>query len=326
MPNFDSIKSLKNKQHLYVEWYPTDFCNYGCSYCSFAGNFDRIRYQKNFEIVYNNFGFLFAHYRDVLEKTEFTLRLCGGGEPTLWPYFYKFCEKIKKDFNIKLETVSNGSRTINWWRKHKDCLDKIYLSFHSEFADIDHYINVLDFLYENNKEAECLLMMDTHNWESCIENYKKLLNSKYPWAIHAKNLRATEEYTPEPLTEEQKDFFANPVKRLPDSDKLLEQLADFQMYESISHSREQDLYTVRKLDDYSEPKFKGWFCNILKSRLKITADGNITGNCRNGFDNLNLFSNNFDSELKKQTFSDFTCPADVCFINHNHHVSKRSFL
>jgi len=322
MQNFNLIRSLKSSKHLYVEWYPTDFCNYGCSYCSFAGNFDLVRYQKNFDIVYKNFVSLFAYYQDVFTKTDFTLRLCGGGEPTLWPYFYKFCEKIKKDFNIKLEVVSNGSRTINWWNKHKEYLDKIYLSFHSEFAHIDNYIKVLDFLYENNKDAECLLMMDTHNWNTCLKNYKKLLTSKYPWAIHAKNLRATEEYTPEPLTVEQKDFFNNPVKRLPDSVRLLKQLNDLQIYEGISSKTREDSYVVRKLDDYSKPNFKNWSCNILKARLKITADGNITGNCRNGFDNLNLFSENFESELQSQLFSNFICPSDTCFINHNHHVSK----
>ena len=325
--NLRSIIPIQKERELYIEWYPTDFCNFHCSYCSFAGNFNRIRYQKRYDIIIENFFKLFDFYREKYQINRIVLRLCGGGEPTLWPYFFRFCSELKESKNnIIIELVSNGSRTINWWNKHYSLLDQVYLSFHSEYTDIEHYKNVLDFLYEKKVKAECLLMMDTKNWDSCLENFYNLLDSKYPWMIHVKSLRSTDFYNPDDYNEEQINFFKQPIKRLPDADSLIDRLQDLHIFKSLYIDEIKGTHGLMELHDLENMSFKNWQCDILKSRLKINAVGNVTGNCYNGFSDLNLFDNNFAYKLKHQNIDNFTCPSFKCSNCHNHHVAKRQFL
>jgi len=322
--SINSITPIKKERELYIEWYPTDFCNFHCSYCSFAGNFNKIRYQKNYDIVKNNFLELFNFYIKNYNTERIILRLCGGGEPTLWPFFYRFCKTLKDSYNIiSLELVSNGSRTINWWNKHYWLLDQIYLSFHSEYTDIQHYKKVLDFLYEKNVKAECMLMMDTENWNYCLQNFYNLIDSRYPWMIHVKSLRPTSFYNPNKHSQEQIDFLKQSLKRLPASDKLIDRLEDFQIYKSLYFDAAEDKHFLMKQNDLEGMSFKNWHCDILKSRLKINAIGKVTGNCYNGFLDLNLFSDKFASKLKHQNIDNFKCPSLECSNCHNHHVAKK---
>ena len=180
------IVSLQPKEVLDIRFWPTDICNFNCTYC-FPGSKDaNFRYPKNVDTVIKNFNLLFDLYKDKHNKKKFDINLVGGGEPTLWPYFKEFCEGIKQRHNVELTVTTNGSRSFRWWEANGKYVDKVTLSVHHEFADIDHTIKVLDYLYSSGITCTALVLMDAEYFDKCKGIVDKLQESKYPWFIEAK--------------------------------------------------------------------------------------------------------------------------------------------
>ena len=143
------IINTQDKDLLQIRFFPTDFCNYNCSYC-FSDLQNKYRYPKNTDLVINNFRRIFNFYHKNFNKTKIQLIISGGGEPTLWPDLERFCKKLKESHNVIIQLISNGSRTIRWWEKNSHYFDSVVLSCHNEFVDIDHYIEVADTLFKND--------------------------------------------------------------------------------------------------------------------------------------------------------------------------------
>ena len=73
------IVSTQESNLLQIRFFPTDICNFNCSYCFPGSHNEKYRYPKNVDTVIKNFRKLFDLYTTNLGKTRFHLLIAGGG-------------------------------------------------------------------------------------------------------------------------------------------------------------------------------------------------------------------------------------------------------
>jgi len=323
------IINLQPKNVLDVRFWPTDICNFNCTYC-FPGSKDgKFRYPKNIDTVIKNFTLLFDLYRDKYNKNKFDLNLVGGGEPTLWPYFTEFCKGIKQNHNVEITVTTNGSRTLRWWQENIKYIDKVTLSVHHEFADIDHTIEVLDFLYGEGVTCTALVLMDAEYFDKCKSIIDKMQHSKHPWFIEAKPVVDFEGKDSLSYTEEQKAYMQQDLKRLPSTDFLMKNMHLFRLHDSIA-LYDDDSAETKRTSDYINAGtnyYNGWKCNVALENLVITFDGTVKGSCNAALFkdyNINLFSEDFEENFSKGSFALQTieCPFKSCACQPDTHITK----
>ena len=159
-------------KQMIIHWFPTDFCNYNCSYCiSHAPHiqksieFTKLPYlidtvDKIFEIRKDKYVFMFS-----------------GGEPTIHPNFTQLVEYILKNKDAYIYLYSNG-------HKNKDFFSKLfsknnfYLNFsiHLEYANINHIKEIIQCSNNYNKYTMFSLMLNPSLKNRCLEFYEHLLN------------------------------------------------------------------------------------------------------------------------------------------------------
>jgi organic radical activating enzyme len=138
------IQTYDKFPYKFVEWKLHDKCNYDCPFCGDENKKGVIGWQ-DFETNKQIIDSIAAACQD----KPFWIQLTGG-EPTLYP---KFIELVKymKEKGAYTSLISNGSRTIRWWKQlvDADVLDLVYLTFHSQQqADYNHLAEVSNLFYD----------------------------------------------------------------------------------------------------------------------------------------------------------------------------------
>lgn len=323
------VVSTQEQDTLQIRFYPTDICNFACSYCfPGSGNVNKFRYPKNINTVIKNFRTLFDQYTQKLNKTKFHLIIIGGGEPTMWPHVEQFCKELKESHNVYITICSNGSRTVRWWEENSKYFDDAILSCHNEFVDIEHYINVGDALFEAGIKVTGLMLMDAKNWERCVEYIERMKSSKHPWFIEAKAVVDSPGHDMEAYTETQIDYLKEGIKRLPNSEWILKHLADVRTHESVVLFEDGSAVAARPHDIVVNKwnNFQGWQCNVAFETLLISYDGSVTGSCQEPVfvgKNFNIFSETFIDEFNlDMEFKPIRCPRTHCSCQPETHVTK----
>ena len=322
------IISTQESDTLHVRFFPTDICNFNCSYCFPESHNEKYRYPKNIDTVVKNFRILFDLYKDKLNKTKFHLMLAGGGEPTMWPHIEQFCKEIKEHHNVYTTIITNGSRTVRWWKDNMSYFDDVVLSTHSEFVDIDHQCAVGDLLYEAGVKVTGLMLMDAKKWDICVGMVERMKQSKQPWFIETKAVIDAPGHGIDVYSEEQIEYLKVGIKRLPNSEWLLTRLSDMRMHESVVLF-DNGTAKVAKPHDIIVNKwnyFKGWSCDVALETLLILPSGSVTGSCQAPIfvgEPINLFSETFEQEFKANVyFKPVICPMNRCGCQPETHVSK----
>lgn len=303
------IISTQETELLQVRFFPTDICNFNCSYCfPGSGNVNQFRYPKDFDATLTNFRNVFDQYKKI-GKTKFHLTISGGGEPTLWPRLEDFCKELKETHDVFITLVSNGSRTLEWWKNNYRYFDDVTLSFHHEFADIKHHCNVADFLYEKKLKVTTLVLMDFKNWEKCVESVDIMLSSQYPWYIQTKEIVDAPGYGMDVYTNEQIKYMDSSIKRIPTSDRLLEQIDDIKIHQSavLFEDGTAQLSKPHSIILNKWNNFQGWKCMIGTESIVITHDGLIVSSCGVDLDGTNPV----------------ICPRVDCICQPDTHISKQ---
>lgn len=322
------IVSTQKPNILEIRWCPNNVCNYKCSYCwpgSHEGNF---KSPNNLDLVLKNFNHLIEKYKAKLGKTKIRFIIIGG-EPTLWKEFGQFIEGIKKEHDVYISVLTNGSRTLRWWKQYGHLIDNAHISCHLAFADIDHLISVADTLYEFNKKVTVKVLMDTRYWQKgldTIEYMKK--NSKYKWFI------VTDEVI-EPdiiLPPQKKKFLKNALQRLPSlswwwkNKKLIfeNQIRLFESKMTFDNGKTR-LARVNTYVNEDRMSFKGWSCSIGIDNVFVGPDGRIMGACElpvyGEKDYHNILDENFIEKFDPE-FKSIICERDRCNCVTENHVSK----
>jgi organic radical activating enzyme len=329
MKKIIKIINTQESNVLDIRFWPTDICNYDCSYC-FPNSKDGIyRFPKNVDTVIKNFKLLFDFYKTNFNKNKFRLNLVGGGEPTMWPHFNKFCEEIKKDHDVRLQVTTNGSRTMRWWEENYQYLDKVVLSTHHEFCDVNHLIKVADFIHSKGIVINTLVLMDASHWDKCIDIVNQFSKSEQPWIIEVKSIVDSPGRDITSYTDDQFKYLQDGIKRIPDSDWLLKRLNILNPFKSIALFDDGSVKSYRP-DEYISTQsnyFYNWKCDVAKENLVITYDGSVSGSCQEQIfknSNLNMFSDTFetDFETAQIELSTINCPNVFCGCAPDTHITK----
>ena len=301
--NLDRIITTRPYNELDITFWPTDICNFNCSYC-FPGIKDGVyRYPKDLDIVINKFTNLFAQYASH-NKTHYNLSIAGGGEPTLWPHLEEFCERVINLANVKIELVTNGSRTIDWWSKNAKYINKAILSCHVQDVDIEHFVKVADTLHSNGTEVLAMMLMDAQNWNQCIEYVDYMQNSNHTWTIIAKEVVSAPGSDISSYSQEQLEYVRDPIKRFAFKSK---DISEYRTVESIGFYGDKtfpafnNTYIVN-----NQNYFKDWKCNVPLERISIDAGLNVKGSCGLTFDKI----------------ESITCTKNCCDCQSDTHITK----
>jgi len=336
------IVSTQKPNILAIRWNPNNVCNYKCEYCWPDNNAGDYLSPKNLDLVVKNFNHFIATYKQKLGKTKIHLSLAGG-EPTLWRDLALFIEEIKKENDIYLSLISNGSRTLRWWKEYGHLIDNAHLSYHISQADPDHMIAVADTLFEYNKKVTVKVLMDRKHWQEGLDviDYMKK-NSKYNWFIitceviepevaKIGNIKVVNADDIQ-ITPEQKRFLKNPLKRIPNllwiwkNRKLIFE-GQMRLYESVATL--DNGKTVRaKSNTYINnnwTNFEGWSCDIGLDNVYISWTGEIQGSCQQtiyGLDySFNILDENFVEKFNPE-FKSSICSIKNCLCSCETHQSK----
>ena len=122
-----------------VTWDISNKCNYRCSYCPDFLH-DGSSGWPDFEKV--------TRFVDTLNEQYPDKKICfrfSGGEPTYWKRFDELGKYIKVKGNY-FSFLTNGSQTVEYFQNIKDHTDGVIISYHSEFAETQHIIDVANTL------------------------------------------------------------------------------------------------------------------------------------------------------------------------------------
>lgn len=123
----------KKEDWFLVSWTLSNKCNYRCSYCP-SNLHDGSSGWPTWESVkrfIENFN---------LPGKEICYRI-SGGEPTYWKHFIDMA-KVVKEQGHTFSFLTNGSQSVEYFKSISNYTDGMILSYHPEYADVDHCVNV----------------------------------------------------------------------------------------------------------------------------------------------------------------------------------------
>jgi MoaA/NifB/PqqE/SkfB family radical SAM enzyme len=336
------IVSTQKPNILAIRWNPNNVCNYKCEYCWPDNNSGDYLSPKNLDLVVKNFNHFIETYKQKIGKTKIHLSLAGG-EPTLWRDLALFIEAIKKENDIYLSLISNGSRTLRWWKEYGHLIDNAHLSYHISQADPDHMIAVADTLFEYNKKVTVKVLMDRKHWQEGLDviDYMKK-KSRYNWFIitceviepevaKIGNIKVVNADDIQ-ITPEQKRFLKNPLKRIPNplwiwkNRKLIFE-GQMRLYESVA-TLDNGKIVRAKSNTYINnnwTNFEGWSCDIGLDNVYISWTGEIQGSCQQTIYGLDYSFNILDEDFVEKfnpEFKSSICSIKNCLCSCETHQSK----
>ena len=246
-----------------INWSMTTVCNYKCSYCPSTLHDGLYKFPNNTQDILD---FLTEIQNKNKEKKIYLAIL--GGEPTLWPKFNEFLQAV--DDNVYIEIMSNGSRPLKWWKNNIDNLDRLYqvvLTYHSEYADKDKFINLCEFLAKNLKNFLHVNIMVPPKDTKCIEMFN-MIKEIDNLGVRAKGIRIAfgDKYLAEYTDQEFKIIEASNAYNIKE--------------ENIFHFDNTGFY---KLSFEKKYTWKNQLCHIGLDSFFIDYDGLIyRANCKVG--------------------------------------------
>jgi organic radical activating enzyme len=186
-----------------VDWTLGSTCNQACSYCPpnlHDGRHPYPSYDKTVALIDK----LTEHYQRPCQY------VISGGEPTLHPRFSTIVKHIKQVNPRNLvNIITNGSRTIRWWRQYKHLINTVNLTAHVEYADADHLVALCREFYEPGiNELNVVVPMLPDRWDECIELASRLASINTGYSVTLKQLRIDFGADVYPYTPEQLEVFS----------------------------------------------------------------------------------------------------------------------
>jgi MoaA/NifB/PqqE/SkfB family radical SAM enzyme len=323
------IQSTINDNILGIGWDPTNYCNFKCRYCFENSNAATHSSPKDLNKIVDNFDHLMSHYEQVFGKNKFQF-FVAGGEPTLWKDLAEFIKRIKMNHDVYFSLISNGSRTIRWWKENAHLIDNAHLTHHLDQGNVEHITEVADILHEAGSKTTVKVLMDKLYWNQGlldIEYMKQM--SEHDWFI------MSERVIKDPLqkyTAEDEAYLKDDMKRMPNAKwfmknrKLLRE--DMRRYDSVATLSDGETLKARPGAYYGKKwnNFNGWECDLGIERIYIGWTGEITGTCNAKLygesQNYNILSTNFVEEFNPSP-APVICKVNGCWCMPETHISKR---
>lgn len=139
--------SDKQSKIFKIEWNMSKRCNFQCSYCDEFTS-DRKSPHLPFDIAKKAIDKILSKLEDKQIKVNLT-----GGEPTVNPEFEKILSYMYEK-NIDVGLITNGSRTLEFYKGIMPKLKSFIMSYHMEYHNREVLpVNILElkkFIEENN--------------------------------------------------------------------------------------------------------------------------------------------------------------------------------
>ena len=158
-----------------VDWCLGNTCNYSCSYCPERLHDGSVKWEHK-DMITRFCDRLVSHYSSMGNSLWFQF---SGGEPTLYSGgegrsesgAAGFLDLIEQLHNrgCKIGVISNGSRTLRWWKQALGFLDNVILTHHIEFVDLGHFVALAQLL-SGRVRTHVNVTMHPDRFEDCLAN------------------------------------------------------------------------------------------------------------------------------------------------------------
>lgn len=233
-------------------------CNYKCSYCNDYHRDGSFRWPQDWDPYIKLID-------ELKQRNKYLYIEILGGEPTVWPKFQEFIDTISDD-NVFVEYATNASRTLRYWEQFKTQRAFVFLSWHHEHADDDHFVNVATIMQDKASVSVPLMVLPS-NFERAKDLFKKLsnLNIEITPKFVRTSINGTNYFN---YTDEQREWIQT---------TRYNKMKPFGINWKIPQNLHFDGVPMKFMNvlDKGLHQFKGFTCNAGIKRLMVEPNGNI---------------------------------------------------
>ena len=271
MSNFELTKLQTNIPFKSMTWVAHTFCNYSCDYCIPEFYDGTYRWLKDYSHI-------LKLVKDFRQDKPLRFDIMGG-EPTLWPKFKDFCTELNETGDTTLIMyTTNGSRTINWWKRYDAPTSEVGITYHPiSGADINHIIEVTKILSDKGYRVKIWLMMLPVHYRHIRKVYKKIAKNKLNCIAIPKlvsNWRDSSGVLLSGYTDEMLKFCKKRYNNLIYPKQEAKFSHNLLGYDEFNHKRQVN---VRELISTKKNSFRGWMCATGIDYIALEANGDIYG-------------------------------------------------
>lgn len=264
----------------FIEWKIHNVCNHNCSFC---GDRHKDGSQRWFSLD------RYKEYTDKLVEANkglpFWIQLTGG-EPTLYPELLELMQYMKSK-GAMISLISNGSRTLRWWKELKESkvLDNLFVTYHSEQTEnYQHITEVINLFQDEPIEVICLMTHVLNSIDKVFEAYDYIIeNTGALVTIKAMmlNYDIYSQYSTDQLAKLNKSNWITGQKR---SSKVLPS-TQYKINHKLKITYNNNLtiqVDPQQLMKQQKNNFFGWDCNIGANSMRVDYDVIYRGVCEVG--------------------------------------------
>ncbi len=257
-----------NNRYVYVDWDLSSRCNYSCHYCTPDSHDNKIDFPDLSDAI-ALVNKITIEYADVKDFAIYNLL---GGEPTIWTELPEFSKHVKQANNKNMiQLLTNGNRTVQWWKRNAAYIDKIILTVHVAQADIVELVEKFNEL-ANDMYIDFQVAMDIAVFDKCVADYHYAYNNLHKnISLYPKPLRIVlGGHELMPYTPEQDNI----IKTLPS--KWGREL-EFQspLIKKYKGDVVDPAVNINKLVLNKENNWKDWACWVGIDTITINHKGDI---------------------------------------------------
>jgi len=294
--------SLDAKNFIKVFWNLTNTCNYNCDYCN-------PKYKNgSFKWTDNNNYYAFVdnlanHFSSKTISIQFT-----GGEPTINKNFLPLMEYCNDKLpNAYLETYTNGTKNLTWWKKAIKYLDVVHLSVHSQY-DTFKIKDLIHFLLDNGLQfLECSVMHDKRYHEKVLQTWEELNAIKHEnLFVFLKQMHSSHGYPN--IGCSYSDIDKNLIQKI--NIDNIKRLIEHPTATAVSHYPailKQSNKTELLGNSHFNKNLKGWLCHAGYSSFHTDWNGDIIRCASNKVKIGNIFDRSFNPLTSPQS-----CESNLC--------------
>ena len=253
-----------------ITWQNGSVCNYSCSYCLKSLHDGKIKFSD-----YKPFIKFLQKVKEKYKERPLVVTIFGG-EVTTWPDIDNFLKTCKEeDFKIRL--VSNGSKNVEWWKKHKDVIYHLVVSYHSEFASEKHITEVLK-VFSQDGFCQLNMMLLPEKFDELMEMAERISKTAKVFVI-PKLLRKDFSSIFYPYTEEQYRKYKKHIRGF--GIEYLSVPKQRGIILKDTSGKIVQFHNAREIFLAGLNRWKGWKCSGGLETFFVDHDGSIyAGQCR----------------------------------------------
>ena len=302
-------KAIKQKYN-FIEWKIHNVCNHNCSFC---GVKHKDGSQRWFSLE------KYKEYTDKLIELNKGKPLwiqITGGEPTLYPELLELI-KYMKSKGAMISLISNGSRTLRWWKELQESktIDNLFITYHSEQTDnYQHIAEVINLFQNDPVEVICLMTHVLNSIDKVFEAYDYIIENTGA-LVTIKAMMLTDDiyiqYSKKQLVKLKQSNWIPGKKR---TTKLLPN-SEYKINHTLKITYSNNLtiqLDPQQLMKQQKNNFFGWDCNIGLDNMRIDHDVIYRGVCEvGGKRSLNDTTIGFTDDFITCTNKDCFCGTDM---------------